>query len=142
MKRLISLLLACLILAGCSNTPKPEPTPTATPEPTVEATPEIKVTEGYYIILQEEKELSFEQFIQDELSYNFATPTLLCEYFKDKHEDYYHFKNNNGEIKISDKFFGPNKNILPPLPDDISMMVGYTIDGCPSEIEKVKNYTE
>lgn len=143
MKKMISLFLASLLLVGCASTPKPEPTPTATSEPTVESTPEIVVTEGYYIILEEGKEFTFEQFIEDELSYNFGTVTALCEYFKSNFEDYNHYRNNNGEIRIVEsEYFGPNKSILDPLNEDLSFIVENTLKGCPAEIEIVKNYTE
>ncbi|MEA4873994.1 hypothetical protein SDC9_190572 [bioreactor metagenome] len=114
MKKIIKLLLASLLLAGCANTSKPEPTPTATPEPTVEATPNVikgEVTEWY---MQVERDgecywdqngnfvhnhpLDLDNYIIDlATANNLNDDVAICTSLDMQPEFIEHYKNNNGE---------------------------------------------
>lgn len=151
MAKLINLFLICILVTGCSVTPKPEPAQTATPEPTVEPTSEVveNVTEGYVKLDIDDLEINIDSYIYGNAAVNKFSPANFCKYMekdiKQENSEYQHYIESKGEIKIvddKDSSLYDSKEALIKNERMLQAFVESVIETCPETIEIVKNYTE
>lgn len=100
------------------------------------------MTEGYYIILQDGKIYNFENFVIDQLSYNYSYLDKLCEKSEDLESDFIHYQENQGEVRINrETYYGPKDTQVLEVAgfSDIEKvnLPQYTINACSAKMDKI-----